>query len=104
MDLNEFFQGLRVVTHILTILILAAYCPGPGANKRFGLSVWATIVVASSACICASTLLNWDQWLVIPLAGHMCLALIFGALLFPVIAGRGNVASLFPRKVWSDRP
>lgn len=104
MDLNEFLQGLRIVIHIITILIVAAYCPKPGAKKRIGISVWATILAASSACLTASTALNWDQWLLIPLAGQMCLALIFGALLFPIIAGRGNAASLFPRKVWSHRP
>lgn len=104
MDLTEFLQGSRVAVHIITILIVAAYCPDPGTTKRQGVSLFAIIIAGGSACLTASTLLNWDQWLILPLAGHMCLAMIFGALLIPIAAGRGNVATLFPRKVWSHRP
>lgn len=104
MELNEFLQGLRVVAHIIAVLIVAAYRPDPDSNSRKGVSVFAIVIASSQACLIASTSLNWDQWLLIPLAGQMCLTLIFLALLAPIIAGRGNVATLFPRKVWSHRP
>ena len=104
MELNEFLQGLRVVAHVLTVIIVAAYCPEPDSTKRIGVSWYAVSIAGVSACMAVSTALNWAQWLSLPLAGNFCLSLIFCLLLVPLIAGRGNVATLFPRKVWSHRP
>jgi len=104
MDLNEFFQGVRLLAHLLTMLIVAGYCPDSNTNKRPGVSLFAIVIAGGSAGLAMSTALSWCAWLVMPTAGHVFLALIFVALLVPIIAGRGNVASLFPRKVWSDRP
>lgn len=104
MDLNEFFQGLRLMSHILTMLIVAGYRPDLHTNKRPGVSLFAVALAGGSAGLAMSTSLSWSAWLALPTAGHAFLALVFGALLFPVIAGRGNVATFFPRKVWSTRP
>ena len=104
MELNEFLQGARLSAHLLTVLIVASYCPEPGTSKRPGISLFAALLAGGSACLAVSTALNWGAWLTIPLAGHVCLAFIFCLLTAPLIAGRGNVASLFPRRVWSHRP
>lgn len=104
MDLNELLQGLRVAAHVLTVILIAGYCPEPDSEDRPGVSWFAVFLAGLSACLAVSTCLNWAQWLSLPLAGTMCLAIIFCLLLIPLIAGRGNVATLFPRKVWSHRP
>jgi len=103
MEINEFLQGLRVAAHVLTVFLIAGYCPGPDSDKRPVVSWFAVFLAGLSACLAVSTGLNWHQWLALPLAGTMCLAIIFCLLLMPLIAGRGNVATLFPRKVWSHR-
>lgn len=104
MDLNEFLQGLRVVAHILTVVIVATYRPDHDSAVRIGVSWYAVFIAGMSACLAVSTVLNWAQWLKLPLAGTMCLSFMFCMLLAPLVAGRGNVATLFPRKVWSHRP
>ena len=104
MDLNDFLQGARLIAHILTVALVAAYCPEPGSAKRPGVSLSAILLAGGSACLAVSLLLNWHQWAALPVAGQIALTFIFGALLAPVWAGRGNVASLFPRRVWSHRP
>lgn len=103
MEINEFLQGLRVAAHVLTVLLIASYCPGHDSDKRPAVSWFAVFLAGLSACMAVSTVLNWAQWLALPLAGTMCLAIIFCLLLMPLIAGRGNVATLFPRKTWSHR-
>lgn len=104
MELNELLQGLRMAAHILTVFIVAAYCPDSDSAERPGISLFAVLIAGVSACLAVSTALSWAQWLALPLAGHMCLAFFFCLLLAPLIAGRGNVATLFPRKAWSHRP
>lgn len=104
MELNEFLQGTRLLAHILTVVIVAAYCPDADSARRTGISWFAVLLSGGSAGLGVSTALNWSDWLSLPVAGHLALSLIFCLLLVPVIAGRGNVATLFPRKTWSHRP
>lgn len=104
MELNDFLQGGRIAAHLVTVFIVAAYCPDPVSAKRLGISLFAAMVAGVSACLAVSTALNWAQWLELPLAGHICLAFTSWLLLAPVVAGRGNVARLFPRRAWSHRP
>lgn len=104
MELSEFFQGVRLVVHAITFLVVAGYCPDADSSKRLGVSTFAIAIAGGSACLAVSTLLSWYEWLTLPLAGHVFLSLIFAALLAPIAVGRGNVATLFPRKPWSHRP
>lgn len=103
-ELPDFFQGLRLLVHLLTVLIVAGYCPDEGSAKRHGISLFAVLLAGGSACLGVSTALTWQRWLCVPLPGQVFLTLIFSALLVPVIIGRGNLAVLFPRKIWSNRP
>lgn len=104
MDLNDFLQGARLLAHVVTVLVVAAYRPLPGSKEKAGVSCFAVLLAGGSACMAVSLGLNWAQWLLIPLAGQVSLTFIFAIILAPLIAGRGNVASLFPRRVWSQRP
>ena len=104
MELNEFLQSMRVAAHVGTVILIASYCPRPDSDKRPAVSWFAVFLAGLSACLAVSTGLNWHQWLALPLAGTMCLAIIFCLLLMPLIAGRGNVVSLFPGKTWSHNP
>src|SRR5690606_8740955 len=104
MELNEFLQGLRVAAHVLTVFLIAGYCPRPDSDKRPAVSWFAVMLAGLSACLAVSRGRNWHQWLALPLPGTLRLAIIFCLFLMPLIAGRGNVATLFPRKVWSHRP
>ena len=104
MELNDFLQGVRLAVHVLTVLVIAAYCPDASTRKRHGVSVFAVVLAGGSAGLAVSLALRWGDWSPLPLGGQLFLTLIFAALLAPIIAGRGNVASLFPRKPWSSRP
>jgi peptidoglycan/LPS O-acetylase OafA/YrhL len=85
-------------------LVIAGYCPDAKTRKRHGVSAFAIALASGSAGLVVSLTLSWDDWAPIPTGGQLLLTLIFAALLAPLIAGRGNVASLFPRKPWSHRP
>lgn len=104
MELNELLQGLRIAAHLLTIFIVATYCPDANTAERPGVSIFAVLLAGGSACLAVSTFTNWGSWLELPLAGHFGLTFFFCGLLAPLIAGRGNVATLFPRRVWTRRP
>lgn len=104
MELNDFLQGARVLAHLLTVLLVAGYCPDAETTKRPAISWVAIALAGSSAGLAMSTALSWQAWLSIPLAGQFCLTFVFVLVLAPLIAGRGNVATLFPRKPWSQRP
>lgn len=104
MDLNEFLQGLRVLAHVATVLLVAGYKPDESSAHRIGISAFAILLAGGSSCLAVSTVLSWHQWLAMPDVGHVVITAMMGALLIPLAAGRGNVAVLFPRRPWSHRP
>lgn len=104
MDLEQFLQGSRLLVHLITVVVVASYCPDAGSAKRPGVSWFAVLLAGGSAYLCVNTLLFWERWQCLPIGAQLFLTMIFSAILIPIIAGRGNVASLLPRKSWSHRP
>lgn len=104
METNDVLQAIRLLSHVVTVIFVASYLPGPGSRRRHGVSLFAAMLAAMSAGLGCSTALNWGDWLALPLSAQVLLTLIFSLITVPVIAGRGNVASLFPDRHWGHRP
>lgn len=104
MELENLLQGTRLLVHIATLLIVAGYVPEPDSAKRPAVSWLAVVLAGGSAYLAISTGLNWSQWQCLPIGAQFFLTIIFAAMLGSLIAGRGNVATLLPRKAWSHRP
>lgn len=104
MDLNDFLQGARVIIHVVTVILVAGYRPDEDSAKRLGVSAFAILLAGGSSCLAVSTVLSWYQWLSVPIAGQFILTAMLGAILIPLVVGRGNVAAFFPRRPWSHRP
>ncbi len=104
MELETVLQWVRVFAHIATVLIISSYRPAPDSNHRPGIKLAAIVLCCGSAMMLATTAVHWSRWLLMPLAGHIALTPMFLVIVWPLAQSRGNVAVLFPRRVWSHRP
>ena len=96
MELEQFLQGVRTLTHLATFLTIASYS-GSGARWRPAVSVLAACLAGSSLAMAtfaltdrSHALRNGPQWLA---------TLGWLSVLLLVISSRGNVARIIPKRM-----
>lgn len=104
MEIDAVLQAVRLVSLLVAVFLIGSYHPDEHSARRLGITAVAIALSGGCLGLAVSTALFWRQWLEVPSSGQFCLTAVFLVLLCPLIAGRGNVAVLFPRKVWTHRP
>lgn len=91
---------IRVIAHLVTFVALAFWYKDPDAQWRPGVSITATVVAGSSF---ASAFLLWYSSPPILTASMLFETVLVVAFTVLIVMARGNMARLFPRRVWSHR-
>lgn len=101
-DLSTMLVLIRCSALTIIVLMVGKYHPDPDARERPGISLLAALFCGSAA--------GWAMYGFASLQVHTTPArevlptLFVLAITIPVVRTQGNLAKLFPRLRWSDRP